>query len=196
MNVGTKSLLFGVHQFLWHPICVARAWRFLHDRWPTIPEWICIALHDVGYWGCSDMDGETGQRHPERGAYWASKVIGWYCKLRGYPPDRTEFMQWHYAQFTLFHSRFYAKRAGQPVSELFLADKLAVLFEPQWFYILRATLSGEIYEYIAQAGERIAPNCHIGFRKFCWLRWYRWKVLNLFAQYRMRDERLDSLPRL
>lgn len=179
MNVGTKSLLFGVHQFLWHPICVARAWRFLHDRWPTIPEWICIALHDVGYWGKPNMDGDEGQTHPERGAELVAKVIGWWCKLRGLSKTHTELMQWHYTQFTLFHSRYYAKRANACVSELFLADKLAVLFEPQWFYILRATLSGEIKEYLTCAGDRIPEGCS----KTRWLRWYRRKVLDLFVEY-------------
>lgn len=27
MRIGTKSILFGVHQFIWHPVTVYIAWR-------------------------------------------------------------------------------------------------------------------------------------------------------------------------
>lgn len=35
MNVGTKSLLFGVHQFIWHPITVTLAWHRLREAGPS-----------------------------------------------------------------------------------------------------------------------------------------------------------------
>ena len=75
MNVGTKSLLFGVHQFIWHPVTVLIAWVSLYGR-PTWRELICIIVHDWGYWGAPNMDGEEGERHPEVGAEIALRLFG------------------------------------------------------------------------------------------------------------------------
>lgn len=82
MKVGTKSLLFGVHQFIWHPITVARAWRRLHRKWPTLAECICIFVHDWGYWGCNDMDGPEGKNHPKLGARLAAIWVGRFHRLK------------------------------------------------------------------------------------------------------------------
>jgi len=68
MTVGTKSILFGVHQFLWHPITVGLAWKHLYGVWPNRYEWVAIFCHDLGYWGKSNMDGAEGRTHPKRGA--------------------------------------------------------------------------------------------------------------------------------
>lgn len=57
MKTGTKSLLFGVHQFIWHPLTVLLAWIKLYG-WPAWEELVCIIIHDWGYWGKSNMDGE------------------------------------------------------------------------------------------------------------------------------------------
>ena len=35
-----------------------------------------------------------------------------------------------------------------------MADKLAVVYEPWWFYLPRVLLSGEIHEYMALAGGK------------------------------------------
>lgn len=178
MNVGTKSLLFGVHQFLWHPYTVARAWRFLYGRWPMMHEWICIFCHDLGYWGKPNMDGVEGQSHPEFGALIAAKLVTRYVELRhGHSYEDAKFLGELAAKLTLFHSRFYAKRANHEVSALFLPDKLSLLFEPRWFYLLRATLSGEIREYMANAGDRVpGPKT-----KRSWHAWYERKVLSMLA---------------
>lgn len=176
MNVGTKSLLFGVHQFLWHPWTVARAWRFLHGRWPSRMEWVCIACHDIGYWGSPDMDGDIGQRHPERGARLAGRIGYHYARWCGHSPADAAFFESYYHNFTIFHSRFYAKRAGAPVSELFMADKLSIAFEPRWWYLLRATLSGEIKEYLANAEKHL--NLLNPMPKQEWHRWYERKVVS------------------
>lgn len=76
LPVGSRSLLFGVHQFLWHPVTVALAWRRLHKKWPSLGECVCIFVHDWGYWGCNDMDGPEGKRHPELGARVAARWVG------------------------------------------------------------------------------------------------------------------------
>lgn len=176
MNVGTKSLLFGVHQIFWHPICVSRAWRFIHGRWPTRAEWICIIVHDWGYWGCPNMDGEIGKTHPEAGARIARRLIYLYSRWRGHNVENANVIAEAFYQFTLFHSRFYAARQERSVSPLFLPDKLAVLFEPRWFYLLRGWLSGEVAEYIANApGD---------FRTaWDWLNWYQRKVYSMLKRH-------------
>lgn len=130
MTVGTRSLLFGVHQVVWHPVTVALAWRRLYGRWPTWREAVCIALHDLGYLGVREMDGADGERHPELGARVAAGLLGR-----------------EYGRLCLLHSRHYAVRVGAAPSALCWADKLSILYEPWWFYLPRARLSGELAEY-------------------------------------------------
>lgn len=129
MRLGTKSLLFGVHHFLWHPITVLRAWVDLYGR-PNMKELICIFIHDWGYWGCSEMDGRTGSQHPIRGA----KIAGWL------------FGQEYY-DLCVLHSRTLSDALGMPPSKLCWADKLSMAYDPRWFYLLRASATGEIKEY-------------------------------------------------
>lgn len=142
MRIGTKSILFGVHQFLWHPITVLLAWRRLYGVWPCWDELIVIVFHDVGYWGLPNMDGPEGKAHPLKGARAAGRIVG---LLRG-----RKFCWWTYL-LAVCHSRDYAKVEGVEVSRLYAADKCSILFDPAWFYILRARLSGEIHEFKARA---------------------------------------------
>lgn len=137
LPVGTQSLLWGVHQVLWHPWTVWRAWRALYGAAPNWRECVCIVVHDWGYWGCEAMDGSDGLLHPVRGA----RVAGW---LFGFD---------HY-KLVLDHSRFLCARCGRVPSRLCWADKFSLLFEPAWFYLLRARLSGELREYRELAAER------------------------------------------
>ncbi|WP_157373756.1 hypothetical protein [Thermobacillus composti] len=127
--MGSRSLIFGVHQFLWHPYTVYRAWKSLYGR-PNWREFICIIIHDWGYWNSPNMDGPEGRRHPETGARIARWLLGQ-----------------EYGDLVLYHSRHYARQLGIPPSKLCWADKLSVIYEPKWFYLLRAKLSGEIHEY-------------------------------------------------
>ena len=91
MKIGTKSLLFGVHQFFWHPLTVYRAWKRLYGR-PNLRESICIFVHDWGYWRAGDMDGSIGGLHPEVGA----RIIG-------------RLFDDAHRDLVLLHSRRYAK---------------------------------------------------------------------------------------
>ena len=75
MKTGTKSLLFGVHQFIWHPVTVLIAWIWLYKRFPSWRELICMFVHDWGYWGKTNMDDEDGEKHPELGANIALKLF-------------------------------------------------------------------------------------------------------------------------
>ncbi|WP_248063852.1 hypothetical protein [Paenibacillus silvae] len=127
--LGRRSLLFGVHQFLWHPWTVYRAWNHLYGR-PDWREVVCIFLHDWGYWFCENMDGKEGRVHPEFGAKIAAHLLGR-----------------EYGDLVLYHSRYYSNLHCQIPSKLCWADKLSIVYDPKWFYLLRAKLSGEIKEY-------------------------------------------------
>lgn len=182
--VGTKSLLFGVHQFLWHPWTVARAWRHIYGRWPNIDEAICIFVHDWGYWGCANMDGEQGKRHPEAGAAWAFILVffrHWLCfrsnEVAGEYADLAESL-------TLFHSSHYANRHREPPSPLYLPDKVSILFEPRWWYLLRARLSGEVYEYVENSPFAGIIKVNRWSITRPWYYWYRGKVKQKLEQHK------------
>ena len=173
MKIGTKSLLFGVHQFLWHPICVGRAWRLLYQRWPNRVEWLAIFLHDVGYWGCSDMDGKCGRNHPKRGARLLYAFVKWWTK--------DELLAYSWWLMVVGHSKTYSAICRAPLSPLYYADKVAALMEPAWLYMLRAWMTGEDKEFIANSpvqDERLGT----------WFKWYREKVAN---EHLNRKEKLS-----
>lgn len=128
MKVGTKSLLFGIHQVFWHPIVVLRAWVYLFG-WPSFKEFICIIIHDWGYAGKPNLDGPEGEVHPMLGAKIAGRLFG---------------IDWFY--FCLLHSRTMARKINMEPSKLCWADKLSFCFEPRWFYLIRAKMSNEIEE--------------------------------------------------
>lgn len=136
MKVGTKSVLFGAHCFFIHPIFVLIAWMKLYG-FPYDPRlWIAFLVHDLGYWGKPNMDGLEGETHVEFGA----KIMGLFGS------------EW--ANFSRYHSRFYAKKDSVQYSRLCVADKLAIALEPRWLYIPRVIASGEIKEYMKLAMAR------------------------------------------
>lgn len=197
MNVGTKSILFGVHAFWWHPFTVALAWRRLYRKWPNRYEWCAILCHDLGYLGKPNMDGKEGREHPIVGARWAGKLARWVSRFTGpHWHDKDSGCNnevWHginTALLALGHSREYAKLHGREPSRLCWADKFCCFYDPTWFYLLRAHLSGEIYEFRANAQGSIPET----FSFADWYRWYRLKVLwlpeiqNLLAWRRLRRQ--------
>jgi hypothetical protein len=132
MKLGTKSILFGAHQFLIHPLCLALAWWKLYGA-PLDPRlWIAFLVHDWGYWGLGDMDGEEGQRHPELGGYIMARLFG---------------QAW--GEFTSGHSRHYAALEGREPSPLCAADKLVLIVTPRWLYLPLVRATGEVAEYQA-----------------------------------------------
>lgn len=150
MKIGTKSILFGVHAFWWHPITVFLAWRKLYKRNPRWPELVAIFLHDIGYWDCSDIDGPAGKHHPHVGALLTAKIVvrlkyGYWIKGNDQIEPGCEGGPTYY--FTLGHSRDAAKAARIFPSPLYAADKASIFYDPKWFYLLRARLSGEITEF-------------------------------------------------
>ena len=128
MQIGTKSLLFGIHQVFVHPYVVRKAWKYLYGK-PTWKEMICIIIHDWGYWGKPNLDGPEGETHPELGAKIAGMLFG---------PE--------YRDLCYGHSRTYSKLKGIPISKLCWADKLSFCFETRKKYLKRARKSGEIIE--------------------------------------------------
>src|SRR5258708_21448786 len=116
MRTGTKSVLFGFHKFLIHPLFVARAWSILYG-FPVDPRlWLAFFVHDLGYIGKVNMDDEAGETHPELGA----KIMSVFGK------------EWR--DLVLLHSRYYSKRLGRPVSKLCVADKLGITLYPYWLW--------------------------------------------------------------
>lgn len=137
MKIGTKSLLFGAHQFILHPLFVFAAWWKLYG-FPRDPRlWIAFLVHDWGYWGSPNMDGSEGERHTELGADICGTLFG----------DR-------WRDFCRYHSRFLAVRDHQSFSRLCVADKLSICLMPAWLYLHIARWSGEITGYMALAKAR------------------------------------------
>lgn len=134
LPVGTRSLLFGYHQVLIHPLIVATAWTKLYGFPRDLRLWVAFFVHDLGYWGKPNMDGPEGEQHVFLGARIMNRLF-----------DRQD---WEWNNFCLFHSRFYAIQAGRFPSRLCYADKLAIVICPVWLQLLLMNLSGEISEYM------------------------------------------------
>ena len=152
MTIGTKSVLFGAHQFLIHPWFVAWGWWTLYG-FPCDPRlWVAFFVHDLGYIGKPNMDGPEGELHPLFGArlmHCFDREIGMGVRSH-----------WWY-HFCLLHSRYYAKSLGMQPSRLCMADKLAIALTPAWLYLPMVRATGEIHEYMAHAKHRIVGNINI-----------------------------------
>ena len=139
MRVGTKSVLFGAHCFFIHPFFVAAGWwRARSFPW-DVRLWAAFFVHDLGYLGCPNVEGPEGEEHVQLG----SRIMG---LLFG--------RSW--ADFTLRHSRYWAKKHGVSVSELCYADKLAFVLTPGWLYLPMVRATGELAEYMAKSRDRQA----------------------------------------
>lgn len=163
-SVGTRSVLFGAHCFLIHPWFVALAWwrlygfRTVEDphvgavslRDPRL--WLAFVVHDLGYWGKPNMDGDEGELHPVWGARVMSRLFDAEDDrlLWLFDPGTNDTIDWvgPWGKFSLYHSRFLSKGHGTTYSLLCVADKLAVALEPWWLYLPRVVATGEIREYI------------------------------------------------
>lgn len=130
MSLGTKTLLFGVHQIFIHPFLVTIAWIILYKSLPNLRELICIFIHDWGYWGKKDLKGADGDTHPELGAKIALFIFGE-----------------KYKQFILGHSTFYTCRNDIEVSKLMAPDKYWHCIVPYWVYALLSIPTGEMKHY-------------------------------------------------
>lgn len=204
MKIGTKSVLFGAHCFFLHPWFVAAAWWKLNG-FPWDPRlWVAFFVHDIGYLGKPNMDGEEGERHPMTGANicgrlfdheapntfltqwkYIANILGPICnRIWGRDPQGTD---WYC--FCFYHSRFLAKRYGVTPSRLCPADKLSICLTPAWLYLPMVRLSGEIHEYmkLADTGKYATMNIPTSAR----LTWYR-GVQDYLRQW--VDEHRDGRP--
>jgi len=157
MQIGTKSILFGAHQFMLHPWFVAAAWWKLYG-FPWDPRlWVAFFVHDLGYLGKPNMDGPEGERHPELGAWIMTKLFDRsrpFAHFSHYvvrEAGRRDWLCGKWGQFCMFHSRFYAHRAHENVSKLGVADKLAIVLTPAWLYFPMVKATGEVREYMSMA---------------------------------------------
>jgi hypothetical protein len=129
MKTGTKSLLFGLHQFILHPTMVTMAWKKLYGRWPDWKEMVAIVVHDWGYWGKPNIDGDEGELHPLLGGRICDRLIGE-----------------EYGDMCVFHSGTIADKAGVKPSRLCMPDKYGSALNPVWLMALLGWLSGETRE--------------------------------------------------
>jgi len=150
MKLGTKSLLFGIHNIVIHPIVVCIAWHRIFNKHPNWKELVCIIIHDWGYWGCATMDGDDGNLHP----CWAAGVVRKWWGPR-------------YWELCLYHSRHIAHQDYVTPSKLCYADKLSFCIMPWWLYVMLGLLTGEIYEYREQT-ERIG----VTSVSLTWRQWF------------------------
>jgi len=169
MKVGTKSVLFGAHAWWLHPWFVALAWWRLYG-FPWDPRlWVAFFVHDLGYWGKPNMDGEEGEQHPAFGAWIMAWLFDAQERKRCIPfpmtPEPVDdgghvlratryLMLGPWGKLVLFHSRFLCKRFGEQPSRLCFADKMAICLTPWWIYRWTAGLTGEIREYRQKAAAR------------------------------------------
>lgn len=146
LPIGTRSLLFGSHQFILHPIYVAKGWKKVYGSYPK--NWrmyVVFVVHDWGYWGLEEMEGFTALYHPTTGANIAGKLLG-YSPL----PKNLLARDWNSGTWwalSAYHSRAYAKHMGADPSLLMIPDKLATVLLPSWLLGLMYFLSGEHEHY-------------------------------------------------
>lgn len=151
MKTGTKSVLFGAHCFLIHPIFVGIAWTRLYGPSFDPRVWMAWCLHDLGYIGKVSLDDAEGEKHVELGANIMHRLFdGWYELEGGYwGPILIRDTKWR--DLCLYHSRFYAKKDNKPISKLCIADKFAIAITPWWLYLPMVKLTGEWREYTEAA---------------------------------------------
>lgn len=184
MKIGTKSILFGAHCWCIHPFALAAAWTLLYGL-PLDPRlWVAFFVHDLGYWGKSAMDDAEGERHPELGSAIMRKLFG----------DA-------WGDWTLLHSRFYARKMGSEFSTLCVADKLATLIMPIWLYVPMLHLTGELQEYMQPITARedadyvsLVEGCEGGIDWVIILRayMYRWVANNRHKGLTVADLRQEQ----
>ena len=145
MTVGTKSVLFGAHCFFIHPFIVAIAWWKIYGFPWSSQLWVAFFVHDLGYLGKPNMDGEEGERHPELGA----RIMGWLFDKEA-PSEKPLFSErfnwdiWQivtgfkhpinkrngfWYRFVYYHSRFLFKQDGRQYKPFCVSDKISIAIE-------------------------------------------------------------------
>jgi hypothetical protein len=154
VKTGTKSILFGSHQFIIHPVFVALSWWFLYGFPWDIRLWIAFIIHDWGYWGKETMDGPDGETHPE----WAARIM-------------TRFFGKTWGDFCAGHSRSYARKIGLQQSALSAADKFSMYLTPAILYIPLAYATGELQEYMENCLDQNKYASQVTYTRDKWNWW-------------------------
>lgn len=125
ISEGTKSYLFGCHQFILHPLWVLFAWRLEYKKWPKWWEFICIFLHDIGVCGRQYLSSDQQKKgHWYKGAYYSFYLV-WYLggKRRSYLAHRA-------LKLVAGHC---PGESGYTKSRLYKVDKRSFLIAPMWW---------------------------------------------------------------
>lgn len=148
MKIGTRSVLFGVHNPIIHSFFMFWAWVKIHGWTKDLLDprlHFAFLLHDIGYWGCESMDGPDGEMHPVKGSEIMRKLFG---------DDWGNLCRWHSGTMVEMDAESLSEYPGQWLpspkpepSKLYAVDKLASPLYPRWLYKILSHLSGEWQEY-------------------------------------------------
>ena len=126
ISEGTKSLLFGSHSII-HSILVVIAWYKIYGKLPNWKEFVCIMIHDIGYFGMNHLSNKSNLGHARLGAKIAGYLFDY--NLQETPWNRTK--DWY--NFVLGHSLSECKRSGIEPSKLEIVDDYSLVIMPMWF---------------------------------------------------------------
>lgn len=170
LSPGTKSVLFGVHQFLIHPFVVALGWYRAfgfarvrigtrHDSFTVggtdgkevpiiVHRGVFASLYDPRLWFAFFLHdiGLFGKPDMDGPIGETHPEVGANIMRRLFGDE--------WGDLVLLHSRYYAKRLNRRISPLCIADKWAIIVEPSWLYLPRAWATGELAEYMAMGRKR------------------------------------------
>lgn len=174
MKIGTKSVLFGAHQFILHPLLLFIGWwqeyGFRRVEIGYVTRTVGRSIYDE----IADPFAEPWQiREQFLTSLWDPRLwvafivhdLGYWGKPNMDGPEgetHPEFgarllQRWFgdpWGELVLYHSRYFAKRANRAVSPLCHADKRVIILEPSWIYLPRVWATGELREFIAVAKRR------------------------------------------
>ncbi len=123
MKEGTKSVLIGCHNPLFHGTWVLMAWRLEYKAWPKWWEIVGIFLHDIGVGGrqyLSDDKAKIG--HWERGAHYTELIVWHLARHR-----RKAYLRQRAYQFVAGHC---PEESGYLQSKLARPDKRSWIVAP------------------------------------------------------------------
>lgn len=180
MRLGTKSLLFGCHQFILHPYFTWRGWVRLYGHHYFRDAWLAFIMHDWGYWGMTSIDDDQDD-HTIRSERVYLSIARWRYLVLGILVGLDACKEIKY------HSRFFARTTGLPPSRLCWADKVGTGLMPSWLWAILAHWSGEGYIYMDNLKYEInqqtrLPRTVMGLMAFH-VRYKRW--VNTFIPSQM-----------
>ena len=184
----------GAHNLILHPLLVWIAWGKLYGYTLSPYRIVQFIVHDWGYWGRIDIDGDSGKDHPYLGAKIVSFLFDWGPNRKKYAIGDGILRLGPRGVETLFHSRYMTRRhpeiwgmegalhghyykftaqwklygasSRRDITRLCAADKLAFCLSIEWMYKFMAVVSGEDKEYCK--GYVNFDDC---YRDFWWQNW-------------------------